>query len=428
MIIKDVICPYCGSLCDDLEVVVEGNKIIEVRNGCKLSESRILTQERIQNPMLRQDGKLLSCSLEQAIQQAAKLLAQSSYPLLYGWSSTSCEAIRIGIELAEELGGIIDNTATICHGPSLLAVQSTGLPSCTLGQIKNRADLVIYWGSNQAVAHPRHMSRYSAFTKGYFEPEGRYQKKLVVIDVIKTETANVADLFIQVKPGSDYEILNCLRALLRGYQKIPDEIGGVKRTQLLELVQLMKSAKFGMLFFGLGLTQNQFRHKNVEAAIQLTAELNRFTKFCIMPMRGHFNVTGFNEVCSWLTGFPYAVDFSMGYPWYCPGETSAVDVLARAEVDAALIIASDPVSHFPWECIKQLARIPVIQIDPHWNPTSELAQVIIPVARVGIEAEGTAYRMDHVPIRLRKILETQLPSDKQVLSMLLDQVRSCKRA
>ncbi|NLZ29172.1 MAG: formylmethanofuran dehydrogenase subunit B, partial [Methanomicrobiales archaeon] len=44
--------------------------------------------------------------------------------------------------------------------------------------------------------------------------------------------------------------------------------------------------------------------------------------------------------------------------------------------------------------------------------------VQIPVAVTGIDAEGTAYRMDGVPIRTRKIFSTDYPSDEEVLSRM----------
>jgi anaerobic selenocysteine-containing dehydrogenase len=71
--------------------------------------------------------------------------------------------------LAEEIGGILDNTAVVCHGPSILGVQEVGIPTCTLGQIRHRADLIIYWGCDPWSAHPRHLERYTSFTEGRFE-------------------------------------------------------------------------------------------------------------------------------------------------------------------------------------------------------------------------------------------------------------------
>ena len=53
-----------------------------------------------------------------------------------------------------------------------------------------------------------------------------------------------------------------------------------------DLMARMKAAKFGAIFFGMGLTQSQGRYKNIDNAISLTFELNSFTKYVIMPMRG----------------------------------------------------------------------------------------------------------------------------------------------
>jgi formylmethanofuran dehydrogenase subunit B len=170
------------------------------------------------------------------------------------------------------------------------------------------------------------------------------------------------------------------------------------------------------------------KHRNVDNAISLIRDLNRHTKFSIMPMRGHYNVTGFGEVLTWQTGFPFAVDFSRGYPRYNPGETTVNDVLQRGEADAALIIASDPVVHFPRKSVENLARIPLIFIGPHIIPTAELADVYIPSSIVGIEEEGTSYRMDTVPIRTRKVVEPPegVLSDVAILERILEKVREGK--
>jgi len=67
-------------------------------------------------------------------------------------------------------------------------------------------------------------------------------------------------------------------------------------------------------------------------------------------------------------------------------------------------------------------------IDPHRTRTTEQADVVIPSAPVGIEAGGTAYRMDGVPIMLRKLREPPagLKSDVEILQMILDRVKELK--
>ncbi len=428
-VITDALCPLCGSMCDDITVVVENNKILEVKHACKLGAAKIMGHHRIEAPMMRDDknSDFKEVSYEEAIDAAARILAKSKRPLLYGWASALCEVHKKGILLAEELGAVIDNTATVCHGPSTLAVHEKGLPSSTLGQIKNRADVVVFWGSNPVHAHPRHMGRYSVFARGFFSEKGRKGRKIVVVDVRKTDTASIADEYIQVQQGSDYLVVSALRAILAGQADVvPDAVGGVPKDKLVKLVDILKAARFGAIFFGMGLTQSQGRYKNIDNAISLTTELNSFTKFVIMPMRGHYNVTGFGQVCAWETGFATAVDFSRGVPYYNPGETAANDLLSRKEVDAAMIIAGDAGAHFPANSVRHLAKIPLVQIDPYWNPTTEVANIVIPTAICGIEVEGTAYRMDGVSLRYRKLIEPAHPTDIEVLERITERVKELR--
>lgn len=428
-VITDALCPFCGCVCDDLTIVTENNKITEVKHACKLGASKIMGHHRIKAPMMRKDkhSEFKEVSYDEAINEAAVILAKSKRPLLYGWASALCEVHKKGILLAEELGAIIDNTATVCHAPSTLAVHEKGLPSSTLGQIKNRADVVVFWGSNPVQAHPRHMGRYSVFAKGFFSEKGRKGRKIIVVDVRKTDTANIADEYIQVQQGSDYLVISALRAILSGHADVvPDAVGGVSKEQLSKLVDTMKAAKFGAVFFGMGLTQSQGRYKNIDNAISLITELNSFTKYVIMPMRGHYNVAGFGQVCTWETGFATAVDFSRGAPYYNPGETAANDLLMRKETDAAMIIAGDAGAHFPADSVRHLAKIPVVQVDPYWNPTTEIANVVIPVAICGVEVEGTAYRMDGVSLRFRKMIEPTHPTDIEILEKITERVREIR--
>ena len=428
-VITDALCPFCGCVCDDITIVTENNKIIEAKHACKLGAAKIMGHHRIKAPMMRKDknSDFKEVSYDEAINEAAAILAQSKRPLLYGWASALCEVHKKGILLAEELGAIIDNTATVCHGPSTLAVHEKGLPSSTLGQIKNRADVVVFWGSNPVQAHPRHMGRYSVFAKGFFSDKGRRGRKIIVVDVRKTDTAGIADEYIQVAQGSDYLVLSALRAILSGHANVvPDTVGGVPKEQLVKLIETLKTAKFGAVFFGMGLTQSMGRYKNIDNAISLITELNSFTKYVIMPMRGHYNVTGFGQVCSWETGFASAVDFSRGAPYYNPGETTANDLLMRKETDAAMIIAGDAGAHFPADSVRHLAKIPVVQVDPYWNPTTEVANVVIPVAICGVEVEGTAYRMDGVSLRFRKMIEPTHPTDIEILEKITERVREIR--
>ncbi len=427
MKVEDVVCPFCGCLCDDLVVEVEHNRVIGVENGCTLANEKFLGDHRLENPIRREGRSWKEVSYDEAVQDAASILLDADRPLLYGWSGTHGEAQSVGVHLAELLGAVIDNTSTVCHGPSIVAIQEVGHPGCTLGQVKNRADVIIYWGANPIDAHPRHMSRYTTYADGFFVKEAFRERKVIVVDVRETESSAIADEFIKVDQGGDYALLSALRAIVRGKRDlIPPKIAGVTREQLFRVADICMQAKFGAIFFGLGLTMSAGKNKNIRNAIELTEELNRHTKFTISPMRGHWNVYGSNEVFTWITGYPYAVDFARGIAFYNPGETTSVDILRRGECDACLVVASDPGAHFPRACVEHLARIPTVQIDPHVNATTHLATLQIPVAVTGIDAEGTAYRMDGVPIRTRKLYDGSYPSDLEILGKIYTRVKEAK--
>jgi len=427
--ITGVVCPFCGCLCDDLEVTVEKGKIISAKNGCAYSLTKYLNyqKERLSEPLIRKGEEQVPIGLDEAVEQAAQILVDAAYPVLYGWSSTSCEAQHLGVELAEEVGGAIDNTSTVCHGPTVEAFQEIGHPSCTLGQVKNRADLIVYWGSNPLQSHLRHMARYTMGAEGKWR-KSRDDRTLVVVDVRKTYTARVADYFIQVDPNGDFELMSALRMGLRHEEIEQDAVAGVPVEYIEEVAEVLRGCDFGALFYGLGLTMSSGKNRNLDAAISLVTDLNKWTKFVMMPMRGHFNVSGANTVFLWQTGYPFAVDFSHGYPSYNPGVTSVIDILSRDESDAAIVVSSDPAANFPKKAVESLLRNPLIVIDPHRTATAEKADVVIPSAFVGIECEGTAYRMDSVPLKLKKVVEppSSCLSDEEILRRILEEVRRLK--
>jgi len=424
---ENVICTFCASGCDDLQITHDGRNIDSARNGCAISLSRFTStkESRILRPLVRTKGTLRPTTFAKAVDRAARILKNARYPMLYGWSQTSCETISRGVELAEIVGGLIDNTTTSCHGPTILGLQDVGEATCTLGEVRHSADLIIYWGCNPIHSHPHHTNRFTVFSKGRFR-KTRKDRKLIVVDVRRTDTAKLADRFIQVQPNGDYELLTALRAAIKGEEIEQDLIGGVSTETVEEVADMMVDCEFGALFFGLGLTMTTGKHRNTEAALALVRDLNYATKFVIIPMRGWFNVTGANEVSTWQTGYPYAVDLTQGYPRFNPGDTSAIDAVARGEVDAALIVASDPISHFPKAAVKHLLEIPIVTVEPKRTPTSEVSEVVIPSAIIGIEATGTIYRIDGVPLEARKVIDppSGVRPDVEILDAIIKRVKS----
>lgn len=461
-IIHNVPCTACGCVCDDLSVSVSDNRIVGIERACPIARDWFTVNSQTDRAVAEIDGQ--PSDLQAALTRAARILHSADAPLVYGLSRSNTAGQRAAVRLAELVGATIDTTASQCHGPSIMAIQEMGESTCTLGEIRNRADLVIYWGCHPAETHPRHAERYAVFPCGTRVPGGRADRTVVLIGPAG-EVENwrldrngaTADVVIPIAPHSDFEVLTRLLALVRGWPNLTDETDSpgpavdtvrpsrraarlarqpeilataepeCDRADLAALAARMIGCQCGVVFFGLGLTgmvtardpENPMPGQhNVHLLLKLVAELNAQTRFFARRMRIYGDVTGADNVLCWHTGYPFSVNLSRGYPRYNPGEYSADSVLARAEADACLLVGSETFDLLSPAAQAHLRRIPTIAID---NPGTALPfspTVRITTAPCGVSVAGTVYRMDGVPFELRTVLTSDYPSDDEILDRL----------
>jgi formylmethanofuran dehydrogenase subunit B len=418
-VFSDVACTVCGCVCDDLLITVDDGRVAAFSPACSLAESWLLQQTSATVPPARVDGEVTDLSL--AVERAAEILRQAKSPLIYGLSRSSTPGQRAAVRLADRIGACIDTTASTCHAPSILALQTAGESTATLGEIRNRSDLIVYWGSNPLDSHPRHVPRV-VDAPGALVPAGRAARTLIVVDVERTETARIADRFIRVAPGGDFELIWALRGLLRGLPVDSRAVAGVARHDVLQLAHTLRSCRHGAVFFGLGLTRHGAPHASVEALLRLVTDLNAHTRFVARRMRIPGDVAGADTVLCWQTGFPFSVNLARGYPRYNPGEYTANALLERGEVDAALLVGSEGVAKLTSPARRHLDGIPTIVLDYPNVALPLSAAVHFTTAVYGIHRPGTAYRMDEVPIPLRPVLDSPLPADHEILRHILQQL------
>ena len=421
-------CTVCGCVCDDLRLTVSGNRIVRVEKACVLAEPWLLGQNAEPASVAEIDSQ--SVPMDQAIARASRILRDARYPLIYGLSRSSTEGQRAALALVESLGATIDTTASLCHAPSVMAQQQVGKVTGTLGEVRNRADLVVFWGSDPVKTHPRHWERYSVDATGRFIPAGRRNRFVVVADTARTESANSADLFIPIEPGRHFEALFVLRALVNRRPLDDSACHGAPLSLLAELAGRMESSRCGVMFFGVGLARGESGHCNVQALLQLVTDLNRHGRWYAMRMRVQGNVVGADSVLLWQAGYPFAVNLARGYPRYNPGEFSVQGLLERGEADACLLVGSETLSWLSPQAIAHLRQIPTVVLDSPDVESAVPATVRFRTAVPGIHLAGIAYRMDGVPVPLRAVLPTPYPSDQQVLDDIragLDEIEELSR-
>jgi formylmethanofuran dehydrogenase subunit B len=302
-----------------------------------------------------------------------------------------------------------------------MALQAVGESTASLGEIKNRSDLVVYWGSNPLKSHPRHVERFVE-SPGMHVPRGREGRHLVVVDSERTDSTAVADTFVQVEAGGDFDLIWALRHLLHGGTIGKKPVAGVHHNRVRQLFRLLTGCRYGAVFFGLGLTRRGVPHANVEALLRLVTDLNAHTRCVARRMRIPGDVAGADTVLCWQTGFPFSVSLTRGYPRYNPGEYTADALLRRREVDAIVLIGTEGLQQLSVDAQAYLRRIPNIILE---YPGVELpypANVQFTTAVYGIHRPGTAYRMDEVPIALQTVLDCPLPADHDVLHRITAQL------
>lgn len=412
---KFATCAGCACVCDDIELHSDGKRIVEAKNACEMGRSWFLDRMN-DGPGATINGKV--AAVNDAIEAAAKILNEANAPLVFGLGETTYEAQRQAVALAERIDGTIDTETSLTHGSMELAAQLGGKVTGTLGEIRNRADLIVYWGANPAKTHPRHLERYSVHSTGKFR--SRADRTMVVVDVNESETAKQADLFLRIRAEKDFEALTAVRCLLHGQRLDESKIEetGLSLDQLRDLAGRMKRSRYGVIFVGMGLIQTRGLHMNASAATSLGIALNATGRFLVMPLRVPGNTGGADAMLDCATGHPFGVNFSRGYPRYNPGEFTAADLLERKDVDAALVVGANALNRLPDAARKQLDRIPTIVID------SEIvnANVAIATAPPGIAAGGTVYRNDKIPLGLRPPLTSPRPTDEDVLRRIREAV------
>jgi formylmethanofuran dehydrogenase subunit B len=124
-------------------------------------------------------------------------------------------------------------------------------------------------------------------------------------------------------------------------------------------------------------------------------------------------------VLTWQTGYPFAVEYSRGYPRYTPGDRG-LDRLARGGFTAALVVGSPSLDG---QATAALGSIDTVAIGPRASQAPFGTRVAIDTGVAGIHEAGTGYRMDEVPLSLRPPLTGQR-STLQTLQALTEAART----
>ncbi|QPK50908.1 molybdopterin-dependent oxidoreductase [Streptomyces gardneri] len=231
------VCSYCGVGCGmllDIGLGADGRRTVLKATGDKdhpANRGRLCTKGATTADMLAAPGRLTTALVrddraaapvptdtDRAIAETARRLravVDEHGPdafALYVSGQMSLEAQYLANKLAKGFIGTnrIESNSRLCMASAgtgyKLSLGADGPPGSY--DDFEKADVFLVIGSNMADCHPilflRMMDRVKAGAK------------LIVVDPRRTATADKADLFLQIKPGTDLALLNGLLHLLHG--------------------------------------------------------------------------------------------------------------------------------------------------------------------------------------------------------------------
>lgn len=411
-------CAGCACACDDIEIRTSESAAPRWARTCALGDAWFAERLAPQGPVASIGGR--EVELEQAVSAATAILGEARLPLVFGLGHVSCEAQRCAVKIADAAGALIDPGSSPA---STLAFMDHGSSTATLGDIRDRAKVVVVWRADPVATHPRLLARLGLDRAGRIGTGAEAPRRLIVVDTRRTATAEEADAFIAVPDHLNFEALWTLRALARGAALTGAVAAEVPLAQLRELLaELQRCANAAFLHAPTGAPDRL--DADALALSALVRDLCRATHVVALSLRGRANAAGAEDAVAAHGGYPTPVSFALGHPTASLGEHHAARVLSDGGVDAALVVAGEELAHLPPDAIARLQTLPAIVLDGR-NTTSAPwpGAVRFGTASTGIQHPGVIHRLDGVPVPLRALAVAVRPSDAEVLGAVLAGLR-----
>ncbi len=340
------ICPFCGVGCQ-ISLKIKDNKVkyVEGING-PANEGRLCVKgrfgfdyihhdHRLTKPLIRRDDApakglnvdpanwqevFREATWDEALDVAAKGLKGRGREIA-GLGSAKCtneEAYLFQKMIRQGFGhNNVDHCTRLCHASSVAALMEnvgSGAVTATFNEIEN-ADVAIVIGANPIENHPVAATYFKQFTKR--------GGKLIVMDPRGVGLRRFASHMLQFRPGADVSMLNAIMHVIVE-EKLYDQqyieaytenweaekahlkdfspekmapICGIEPEVLRDVARTFATAKAGMIFWGMGVSQHIHGTDNSRCLISLalmTGQVGR-PGAGLHPLRGQNNVQGASD-------------------------------------------------------------------------------------------------------------------------------------
>jgi formate dehydrogenase major subunit len=260
-------------------------------------------------------------ALDLVADRLSGILAEHGTGSLAGFGSAKCsneeaylfqKLVRTGFR-----NNNVDHCTRLCHASSVAALFEgigSGAVSTTYGDVIN-SDVAIITGSNATANHP--------VASTFFKQARRLGTTVIYIDPRAGKVADHADIFCQIKPGTDVAFYNSVMheiirlglvdrdfiesrtsnfdALAEVVANYPPEraeqITGISADVIRQVAKVWGQARAGVIFWGMGISQHTTGTDNARCLIALCSITGNVGRpgTGLHPLRGQNNVQGASD-------------------------------------------------------------------------------------------------------------------------------------
>jgi len=406
-----IACPFCGLGCDDLSPSRSTTELSVDSHGCLVAETgfvRALSAPRIKP---RVDGQ--DASLEDALARTAQFLREASLPLFAGLCGDLAD-MRGALRLAECTGGAIDHRNGDALMTNLSVLEESGWIVTSLGEARNRADLLVLVGDGLLTRFPRLAERVMR------QDERLHTESAVALVRVGSDPAasGAAGVNIPVPIDQIRDFIGVLRGRLANRP-----IDSARFPQAAKLAGLLDRAKYPVIAFAASAFGAE-PHADliVRALAALVRDLNGRSRAALLPLGGADGETSAHQVSSWHTGFSIRQSFHTGVPEYRPRSGATRQLLDSGGVD--LLVWISTLNDAP----PTSASVPTLILGHPAMKLEREPEVFIPLAVPGVHRAGAIHRGDGLAmLPLTAIADSTLPESAAVFARLLDLVAEEQR-
>jgi ferredoxin-nitrate reductase len=465
-------CPYCGVGCG-VEVGVKENEVVQIRgnnlhpaNFGKLCPKpsglpeALHSPDRLTHPLMRtEDGELKRLSWDDALGEVAERLGETierhgpEAAAFYISGQLLTEDYYVVNKLAKGFLGTnnVDSNSRLCMSSAVAGYSGAfghDGPPTAYSDI-GYAGCIVLWGSNAAECHPITFGRIKQRKSDDKQDPNLF---VIVVDPRRTATAEVADLHLRVRPGTDLALANAmLRVLLdedlvdrrfiqrhtSGFEETAEvarewsvekaaRVCGVEEKDIVQAARKFGKAPAALIFWTMGVNQSSVGTLKNRAMINLCLATGNIGKPGAGPfsLTGQPNAMGGREVgglANLLPGYRIAgspehrreVEEAWGLEpgsipeaWGLPA-TEIFRALDDGDVRFLWIAATNPAASFPdlnraRRALKNAGFV-VVQ-DAYPTESTQLADLVLPAAQWG-EKTGTVTNSERRVSLVEKLVE-----------------------